>query len=229
MVLNNEENDPQIDKSLLSVSLESSDGNKNLFESSLQTIRSQQIINNMHGSSGFGFIDVKQSGNRTINNFENMDSMKEINQNFDENKIITQINSSINANELMKPIFENIKSNKQRYNEMKFSNYKKEQKISQILKNIKDIEQNEDMRKYRENIKELEKKLCEEKENFKEVEFEKVKLLHMIDVRKHDLNIIKMPVIEQLSIMPGLSTKINEEMMNIESRTKILNQQYVIF
>lgn len=127
------------------------------------------------------------------------------------------------------PIFSDIRKNKKELNELKFENDKKEKKIKDYIKILESLDKNEDMKMYREEISILKREIKKESEKIKIAQFEKERLEHMIWTRKHDLNLMTLPVIEELKIVPDLCKKIDQEISSLETNTKILDHFNVRF
>ena len=127
------------------------------------------------------------------------------------------------------PIFSDIRKNKQELNELKFENDKKTKKLKDYIKILESLDKNEDMKMYREEVRVLQQQIKDESEKLKIAQFEKERLEHMIWTRKHDLNLMALPVIEELKIVPDLCKKIDQEILSLETHTKILDNFNVKF
>lgn len=130
---------------------------------------------------------------------------------------------------MIDPIFSDIRRNQQELNELKFENDKKTKKLKDYIKILESLDKNEDMKMYREEVRVLQQQIKDESEKLKIAQFEKERLEHMIWTRKHDLNLMALPVIEELKIVPDLCKKIDQEILSLETHTKILDNFNVKF
>lgn len=164
-------------------------------------------------------IELKTSeGNHIINEYL-----------YNEEIIVKEINANIKVNQIMHPIFDNLMLEKKEYDRLKHLNNQKEFKLGILIKSLMEIELNENFENKRKRINEIKDLIKIEKENIFKVNCQTNILNFMLNSRKNDLILKKQPVIKALKRAPKLTEKTENEIENLNTKIKALNQIYVSF